>query len=299
MITRSLTPDTFFQNALPALEELIFSDYEAYPDIIPVLSNYKAGTGWGAQTAEQTGVQAAVIIPEGSQMFYDDIDQGNSKTFTFVKWGIGVKVTEEMIEDDKWDQVSDIYRSLGASMFHSRQQTFMDNFNNGFTVNGYDGVPFFSLNHPLIKAGGIQPNTPTTQVDIGVSSLRAALTTIAGWLTHEGLKAFFKPRFLLVTTTNIYDAHELTKSDYRPGTANNEVNAFSIYNLEYVASPYLTDADAWFIGCRTHKLMFYDRQAPRTKSFEDFDAGALKTKITSRFDTGEASWYGWYGSAGA
>lgn len=186
MITRSLTPDTFFANALPALEEIYYSAMDEYPDLMEQIANYKGAQGWGTQTTEQSGVGIATLISEGASVFYDDIVQGNSKTFTFLKYGIGVKVTEEMIEDDKWDQVQDIYRSLGASVHHVRQQLFFDNFNNGFTVTGYDGVPLFSTSHPLIKAGGVQPNKPAVDADLTVTSLRAGLTTIADWLTHEG-----------------------------------------------------------------------------------------------------------------
>lgn len=93
------------------------------------------------------------------------------------------------------------------------------------------------------------------------------------------------PWCLLVSTTNIYDAKELVRSDYRPGTSNNDINVFKDYNFDYFMSPYLVDPDAWFIGCKNHKLMFYDRKAPEMKSFEDFDVGALKSKVTTRFDT--------------
>ncbi|KAB2839004.1 MAG: Mu-like prophage major head subunit gpT family protein [Roseovarius sp.] len=298
MINRQITPDTFFEDALPMLEELYYSTYGQYPDMIPVLANYKPATGWGKQTSEQTGVGFASMIPEGASVPYDDIAQGNKKTFTFVKWGIGVKVTEEMIEDDEWDQVSDIYRSMGASMHHTRQQIFFDNFNNGFTAAGYDGVPLFSTSHPLVKAGGVQANKPAVDADLSVASLRNAITTVADWLTHEGLKTYFMPYCLLVSTSGIYDARELLKSDYKPGTADNNINSLLDYNIDPKMSPYLTDPDAWFLLCREHKLMFYDRKPPQMKSQEDFDAGSLKSKVTSRFDTGHGSWYGLYGSSG-
>lgn len=301
MINRNYTPDTFFDAALPVLEEIIYSTMESYPDIIPMIANVRQGTGWGTQTTEQTGVGAVVQIAEGAPVTYDDIAQGNQKTFTFAKFGLGVQITEEMIADQKFDQVGDIYRSMGVSMFNTRQTLFMNNFNNGFSTNGYDGVPLFSVSHPLIKAGGLENNKPSVDADLAVASLRTALTDIAGTLSHEGFKIYLRPKTLLVSTSNIYDAHELLKSDFKPGTANNDVNAFTIFGLSYMTSEYLTDADAWFVLCdkNDHRLMWYDREAPTTKSFEDFDTGSLKTKITSRWDTGHASWYGLYGSQGA
>ena len=301
MITRSLTPDVFFTDALPLLEEIIFSTLESYPDIITKIANVRQGTGWGTQMTEQSGTGPVVSIAEGAPVTYDDIVQGADTTFTFTKFGLGVIITEEMIDDQKYDQAGDIYRGLGASMHHTRQVDFMNNFNNGFTTNGYDGTPLCSTTHPLIKAGGNENNRPATDVDLSVAGLRTALTDISGTLSHEGLRIYLKPKTLLVASANIYDAHELLKSDYRPGTANNDVNAFTMFGLEYVMSEYLTDADAWFILCdkSQHRLMWYDRKMPEVKSFEDFDAGALKTKITSRWDTGHASWFGIYGTTGA
>lgn len=301
MITRSLTPDVFFADALPVLEEIIFSTMTQYPDIIPQIANVRNGSGWGAQMTEQSGTGPAVEIAEGASVTYDDIVQGADTTFTFTKFGLGVIITEEMIDDQKYDQAGDIYRGLGASMHHTRQVDFMNNFNNGFTTAGYDGVSLFNTAHPLIKAGGTENNRPAVDVDLSVAALRTALIDISGTLSHEGLRIYLRPKYLLVSSTNIYDAHELLKSDYRPGTANNDVNAFTIFGLDYMSSEYLTDADAWFIGCdkNDHRLMWYDRKMPEVKSFEDFDAGALKTKITARWDTGHASWFGWYGSSGA
>lgn len=299
IISRAITPDTFLSDALPVLEEMIFSELEAYPDIIPILANVKSSASWGTQTTEQSGVGKVALIAEGTSVSYDDPAQGNSKTFTFAKYGIGVKVTEEMVEDQKFDQVGDIYASMARSMFDSRQQSFMDNFNNAFTTNGYDGVPLCSTSHPLVKAGGTENNRPSADVDLSVTSLRTALADIKGTLTHEGLKQHLMPKYLLVSDTNIYDAHELLKSDKRPGTANNDTNYFTILGLEYLSSTYLTDSDAWFIVCDKHKLMWYDRKLPTVKSQDAFDDGCVKTKITARWDTGHASWFGIYGSAGA
>src|SRR3989304_9926164 len=128
MINRNLTPDTFFENALPVLEEILFSTMEGEPAAIPLIANVRAGTGWGTQTSEQSGTGPVVSIPEGSSVSYDEIVQGNAKTFTFGKFGLGVQVTEEMIDDQKFDQVGDIYRGLGASMHHTRQVQFFNNF---------------------------------------------------------------------------------------------------------------------------------------------------------------------------
>ena len=299
IISRALTTDMFLANALPVLEEIIFSKLEAYPDIIPILANMKGVTGWGTQTTEQSGVGAVAAIAEGASVSYDDIAQGASKTFTYAKYGIGVKVTEEMIDDQKFDQVGDIYESMARSMFDGRQQAFMDNFNNAFTTAGYDGVTLCATNHPLVKAGGTENNRPTVDLDLSVTSLRTALTDIKSTLSHEGLKQHLRPKYLLVSDTNIYDAHELLKSDLKPGGANNDINYFTILGLEYLSSTYLSDSDAWFVVCDQHKLMWMDRKPPTVKSQEDFDAGCMKTKITSRWDTGHASWYGIYGSSGA
>lgn len=298
MIERKITTDLFFENALPALEEVIFSAYQEWADLIPVLGKYKPGKGWGKQVTEIASTGAAKKIGEGASVIYDDIVPGNSKTFKFSKFGLGVKISEEMIDDDMWDTVNDIYRGLGSSMFYTRQQSFFDNLNNGFTVNGYDGVPLFSVNHPLVKAGGVQANRPAVGADLSVTALREAITTMSNWLTHEGLRRYWIPKYLVVSTTNVYDADELLESDYRPDTANNAINTFRKYKMESVMSPFLTDPDAWFISCSEHKLEFIDRKAPTTSSFPDFDAGAFKTKIISRWDTGHSSWYGWYGSPG-
>ena len=298
MITRGISTDVFFENSAPALEELIYDEYERYDDMIGAVFNVRPGTGWGTQSSEMSGLGASVEIGEGASVVYDEPVQGNLKTFKLVKFGYGVNITEEMIDDDRFDQVQDILRAMGVGMFHARQISAMANFNNGFSTNGYDGVPLFSTSHPLVKVGGTFANRPAADVDLSVEGLRTAINDLLATVDHAGVNMYLKPKTILVNSQNLWDAYELLKSDKRPDVNNNAVNAFSQFPMDYINSEYLTDTDAWFIICTRHKLMWYDRKLPVVSSKEDFDATSMKTKILSRWDSGHSSAFGLWGTTG-
>jgi len=296
--TRLILPDQYLATQLPALQELILSDMESWPDMVPTLAKIRPATGSIAQTTEQTGVGQAQAIPEGASVNYATIAQGNSFTAQYIKYGIGAIITREMMEDGKLQDAAEIIRSLPRSMHDLKQRLFADNFNNGFTVNGYDGVPLFSTNHPIVNGGGVQANTPSVQVDLTVDSLEEGFTQISQWVTQEGLRWMAKPEYMLVSPGNSYGAYQLLNSDYTPDSANNAVSSVKRFGLKMVESPYITDTDAWFIRCTQHYLFWWDRQDPMLESFPDFDITATKHKITARWTTGHGSYYGWYGSRG-
>lgn len=297
MITTNTLSDEYGPSMLPLMTEIIFSEMERFPDAVPFLLKVKTGVGSGYQTTEQTGIGKSSEIPQGSSVNYQDITQGNSLTVVFLKYGAGIKVTEETIDDQKFDQLSDAYASMPRSMLDLKQELAMNNLNNGFTVNGYDGVPFFSTAHPL-PSGGTQANRPSVGTDLSVTALEEMLTLIGNWKDISGLRYNANVDYLVTGLAPSYAAYQLIGSDYQPNVANNAINAFQMYSMKPFKTPYITDTNAWFLRCSSHHLCWWDRKSPVMETFPDFDIGAIKTKITARWETKHASPWGWAGSPG-
>jgi phage major head subunit gpT-like protein len=207
-----------------------------------------------------------------------------------------------MIDDDKWGIIKKSGMALGRSMYNTRQIGGASTFNNGFdsTYAGPDGKELFATDHPLI-GGGTEQNELTAAADLGVTSLRQAFNDMADTVDERGLDIQLTPKHLMVPDELLWDAEELLKSAQRPGTSNNEINAFQVKSVDYFVWHFLTDPDAWFLVSdkMDHNLKFYDREPVNVSSDYDFDADAAKTKIRARWSYGWSDWRGVFGSPGA
>lgn len=137
---------------------------------------------------------------------------------------------------------------------------------------------------------------------MSVTSLQAALQAIEDQVNERGLKASFRAVLLVVPTGNMWIAHELLKSEYKPYTANNEVNALLAKDLTYFIYHYMADSDAWILlGERSRlKLKFFWRvKLGSLRRGTDFDSTNLKHLARMRFGVGYSHYIGTYGSTGA
>lgn len=192
-------------------------------------------------------------------------------------------------------------QALARSATETVEITTANIFNNGFSDNGFDGVPLFSTSHPRLGAG-TQSNKPTTDADLSVSSLTSGLTSIEKYEDERGLKLPTKAVLLAIPTDLWNVAEELIGSDYKPYTSNNEVNALQKKDLQYFVWHYLTDTDAWFLLAEkpNHKLKFFWRVRPGAlRKSTDFDSTNLKHLQRMRFSVGYSHYMGTYGSQGA
>jgi len=251
----------------------------------------------------ESGFQAMPEKTEGASATYDTILAGISKTYTHKTYAQGYEITEEAVEDNLRtpETFNKLPQALNRSAIETVEVTAANIFNNGFSTNGFDGVPLFSTTHPNLD-NSTQANRPSTDADLSVTSLTAGLTTIEQYVDERGLKRPTKAVMLAVAVDNWNVAEELLGSEYKPYVANNEVNALQKKDLRYFVWHYLTDADAWFLLSEKseHKLKFFWRvRLGALKRGTDFDSTNLKHLARMRFSVGYSHWMGTYGTNGA
>ena len=115
---------------------------------------------------------------------------------------------------------------------------------------GGDGVALCSTSHPI--DGGVVPNRPAVDVDLNEASLLNGMISIrTNFKDIAGLKMFARGRKLIIPPSLEPTAIRLTKTELRPGTANNDVNAIHTtaggIPEGYMVNDYLTSAKAWFL----------------------------------------------------
>ncbi len=250
----------------------------------------------------ESGFGAMPEKPEGTPVTYSTIIPGIAKNFVMVSYGLGYEITEEAIDDNlrTQDTFNKFPELLAASGMETVEVTSANIFNNGFTDNGFDGVPLFSTSHPKL-GGGTHSNKPAVDADLSVTTLTAGFTAIDQYTDEMSLTMKTKAATLAVAPDNWNIIFELLQSDYKPYTANNERNALMTKNVDPFIWHYLTDPDAWFLIAEktNHNLKFYWRKKPgRLRRGNDFDTFNLKHVQSMRFDVDYSHHKGTYGSSG-
>ena len=200
-----------------------------------------------------------------------------------------------------------------AISYDTAQESFVAPLNNGFT-NSYqsgDGVNLFTASgdgvtggdgHPLVS-GGTNSNRPSTAADLNETSLENAIIQISKWTDERGLKIAARPKKLIVPTDLQFTATRLLKSDYKVGSADNDVNAIvtnGVIPEGFSVNHYLTDTNAFFIVTDVPDGMKHFVRAPMTTSMDgDFDTGNVRYKARERYSFGVSDPLGIWGSPGS
>lgn len=262
-----------------------------------------------------TGLGTAPEKFEGQSIFYDDMRETYTATYTHVTIALGFAITEEAVEDNLYAEVSRRKaKALGRSMATTKQVRAADIFNNGFSSSqlGGDGVSLFSASHPTLV--GNQSNLPSSPVDLSETALEQAVIDIAAYKDERGILINAMPVSLHIPSALRFVAHRILKSDLSTtpmlnvaGTENvsnsNNINAVKSTGL-FSRGAYLnhrfTDADAWFIRTNTEDgTKHFERVALKTGDEGDFDTGNYRYKARERYSFGWSDWRQWYGTAGA
>jgi len=301
VITRGQITDTLDANLSALYQDGVDSWDERgeYRQIFNVLDSDKQSE----KRSYESGFPAMPEKNEGVAATYSKILPGISKTFTHKTYAMGYEITEEALEDNQ--RVDDTFNKLPKALSRSAMETIeveaANVFNNGFTNTGFDGKVLFATDHPQL-GGTTRSNRPTTMADLSVTSLTAGLTAIEKFNDEMGLKDPSKALKLVTAVDNWNTVAELLDSEFKPFTANNEINALRQKSLEGILWHYLTDADAWFLLADkgNHELIFYWRvMLGALKRGNDFDTTNLKHLARMRFSVDYSHYRGTYGNSGS
>ena len=297
--------DLFGSSALPALEEMFKHELTLHPTIREQLFNVKKTSRDIWQASEMTDLQNFLEVPEGTDYTFTKTRAGANKTLVPKKYGLGFSISEETVEDGKFDFIADSVRKLAESAIESRELAAIDIFNNAFSSStSWDGQALCSTAH-TVPSGLTFRNKPSSDADLSVSSLDQALTDFeTQFIRDSGKLVRMTPKVLLVHPSQKRYAMELIGSELKADTNNNNMNSLKSEGLRVVTSARLTDSDAWFLLAAPSDtgLVIVERKGIETKAAGP-DAGFINDSIMykSRYReiVGVTHAYGIYGSTGA
>ena len=290
---------------LPGLNALFGEEYNRYEnehEEIYVTENSERSF---EEELKLSGFGAAPVKDEGSAITYDTAQESFVARYTHETIGLGFSITEEAMEDNLYVSVSARYtKALARAMSYTKQVKAAYPLNNGFstTFSSGDGVALFSTAHPLVN-GGTNSNRPSTGADLNETSLEDAIIQIGKYVDERGLKIAAKARKLIIPSDLQFVATRLLQSDYRVGTADNDINAVKTNGVipeGFSVNHYLTDTNAFFITTDVPDGMKHFVRAPMTTTMDgDFDTGNVRYKARERYSFGVSDPLGIFGSPGS
>ena len=246
---------------------------------------------------------------EGEAITYDELVQGPTKRWTHRTFGLGCRISEELIEDSLYDdlptEMESFTRELGVSARETLNVLTFDVFNSGTATTSHtsgDGLAVFSGAHTLLR-GGTWSNLISPASDLSATTLQTALDNFENQKDDTGKWARNRAQWILVNPSNAWKAKELLNSAYDPESANNSVNTLKERNLKLISTPYYTDADGFtLISSPPHSnagIIAYLRRKVTFAKDGDFDTGDALFKTTFRYSIEINRATNLYHSAGA
>jgi hypothetical protein len=256
------------------------------------------------RTAEMRYLGLAALKTEGGQTQFDN---GAGERYVYnqehVEIGLGYAMTRKAIDDnlyktqfhpsnlgliESFQQTKEIY---GANILNTAQV-----YNQ--TIGG-DGKALCAVDHPIDS--GLVGNTPAVQVDLGESTLLNAMIGVrTNFKDQAGLKVFARARKLIIPPQLEPVAIRLLKTELRPGTADNDVNAILSTSggltENFMVNDFLTSPFAWFLLTNIDGLSFMERIKFETDMQVDFVTDNLLVKGYERYSFGYYNWRAVYGN---
>lgn len=204
--------------------------------------------------------------------------------------GLGYAITRKAIDDNLYKSEFGPSNDGLMESFKETEEIYAANvLNSGTTYNaatGGDGVALFSTAHPI--DGTTIGNRPSPDVGLNETSLLNALITIRStWRDNAALKIHARGRKIIVPPQLEPIALRLFRSELRPGTADNDVNAILGMNESlkegFMVYDYLTSSYAWFVLTNQDGLVFFNRKPFETDMSVEFTTDNLLVKGYQRY----------------
>jgi phage major head subunit gpT-like protein len=254
------------------------------------------------RTAEMRFLGYAQLKTEGGQTSFDN---GAGERYVYnqehTEIGLGYAITRKAVDDN-------LYKSQFApsnlGLVQSFQQTkeiYGANVLNTATVYnaaiGGDGKALVATDHPI--DGGAISNATTNELNES-TLLNGMIAIRTNFRDQAGLKVFARGRRLIVPPALEPVAIRLTKTELRPGTADNDVNAIMMTSgglpEGYMVNDYLTSAKGWFLLTNIDGLSYMERVKFETDMQVDFVTDNLLVKGYERYSFGYYNWRAIFGA---
>lgn len=250
------------------------------------------------------GIQATMPEkPQNDPVQYDETVEGGTKEYVNKTYGLGVKISWEMREDERYNKMNQLASLLGRTGRNLPEVVGISIFNNatatGAAYLGFDAKPLLSTSHTYLKTGGTWANRPANDVDLGFTALQMARIHFRRMKDDSEIPSPIKPNKLFINPEDEFLAREIMNSPGKPHEMSNTLNVMKDSGIGIHVLSYLTDDDFWIVQAPGHDANFQWRTRIIDDSELDFDSRTLKFAIFGRCCAGFGEARGHYGTPGA
>lgn len=218
------------------------------------------------------------------------IDNGAGQRWVYnmepIEIGLAYAITRKAIDDNIYKdafQPTNLNLQLSFKTFWNIKAASIFNLaTTAISGLGGDGQPLLSTSHPYDL--GTWANTGTTQADLNETTLLGGQKNIRkNYVDEAGILVDVHAERLLIPVDLEDTAIRLTKTELRPGTANNDVNAIPLMAgvgipQGYRVMRYFTSARQWFLQTNVEGLVYLDRVPFEMDMHVDFITDTLIVK---------------------
>jgi phage major head subunit gpT-like protein len=256
------------------------------------------------RTAEMRYLGLAQLKTEGGATSFDN-RAGERYIYNqeHTEIGLGYAITRKAIDDNLYkSQFTPSNLGLTESFAQTKELYAANILNTATTYNANiagDGKALCATDHPI--DGGTVANRFAVDVDLNESSLLQSMINVrTNFKDQAGLKVFARGKKLIVPPNLEPVAIRLTKTELRPGTMDNDVNAIMStaggLSEGYMVMDFLTSQYAWFLLTNIKGLIYMERKPYEMDMQVDFISDNLLVKAYERYSFGYYNYRSIYGS---
>lgn len=239
---------------------------------------------------ETGGPGLAAEVAEGEEVPAGEIREGYVTRYRARKFGLRLVVSEEAVEDNKYDKVINMGGRLKRALYKTADIDATNILVRATSTSypGGDGLPFSSASHTL-PAGGTFSNTMATPMTPSRMSVIVATSQIRKFPGHDGVTEGAMPTKVVYPVEQWAMWDGILKSDKAPEPgAFNEINVAKGLNLTGVALKYWdnTTTNYAFITDVENGFNWRWRRKPKSRTWVENSQEMMQHSISARWARG-------------
>ena len=299
----TLTPQ-FFQLLEAEQKDVFFKKFTSIATIYPEIFETRNSTKSYEDRIQVAGLGTFATKLEGTPVAFDDPVQGTQLRTVHQTYALGWRASEEMMEDDQHNIMSQMSGDLGDSARDHQERLAWGLVNDAFTGNTYpvlEGGALCQASHTRLRpATGSQSNILSPAVALSQSGVESIISAARVLTSLEGRQIMIQHTKLVIHPDEAHNAYVLLNTEFKPGSADNDRSTVvsSRSGLVPVESPYLSSTTNWFLmtGPGDNTLVWNNRRSVNFRQADDADTFDKKHYGSYRASVMASLWRGVFGS---
>lgn len=275
------------EDLTPFLNEVIGGGFEPWPALAGRFLNQETMTSGWTDIGTRSTLGAFSVKDEIGEQAEDQYIIGPQMRVAAIEYAKQVPTSRIALEDSRsFDEASALLAGIAGDIRQRAEDTKeilghdILNSNTGHLTP--DGVVLYSIAHKNLQ--DVTFSNKRTAA-LSETSLELAMTNLKSMTDDRGFPIFQTGMQLIVPQELEFLAEKILGTDRAVGQTThqlNDINMMARAGLSIIVSPYLTDADDWFLQASKHGLNWYNRENLRTWNDVDDNRGIVTQGATFR-----------------